>query len=71
VLRHTQYIHLERDTEQISQENCIFAKVHLKQKEDWYLDRDIIAIYNSFFSAQQEQEVIISLSKIMDNTNRV
>jgi hypothetical protein len=29
----------------------MFVKVHLEQEEGWYLNRDAIAIYNSFFSA--------------------
>jgi hypothetical protein len=48
----------------------MFAKVHLKQEEGWCLDKNAITIHNSFFSAHQEQEVIISPNKIMDDTSR-
>ena len=48
----------------------MFTKVHLKQEEGQHLNRDIITIYNSFFSVQQEQEVMISLNKIIDNISK-
>jgi hypothetical protein len=48
----------------------MFTKVYLKQEESWCLNKDVIAIYNSFFSVQQEQEIIISPSKIIDNISR-
>ena len=48
----------------------MFALVHLKQKENWRLDRATIAIYNNFFLTQQEQEGMISLSKIIVKISR-
>ena len=41
----------------------MFDLVHLTQKEGWQLNRAAIAIQTNFFSIQQEQEGIISLSK--------
>ena len=43
----------------------MFARVHLAQEEGWQLDSDAITTHTSFFSAQQEQDGMTSLSDSM------
>ena len=43
--------------------------VHLKQKKGWRLDKSIIIIYTNPFFTQQEQGLIISPLKVMEDVN--
>ena len=59
----TQDTHSVSEMEQMLQDNCMFTHIHLIQKESWRLVRETIATHTNFFSEQQEQDSMISLSK--------
>ena len=44
------------------QDEYMFNRVYLEQKDGWAPSGVAIAIHTNFFSSQQEQESIISLS---------
>ena len=48
----------------------MFNFIHLEQKEGWRPDRSAIVIYTNPFFIQQEQGLIISLLKAMEDVNR-
>ena len=49
----------------------MFNLVYLKQEKGWQLNRFIIITHTNPFFTQQEQRLIISPSKIMEDINRV
>jgi len=65
----TQDTHSASETEQMLQDNCMFACIHLTQEEDWRPVRETIATHTNSFSEQQEQKGMISLSKRMTVTS--
>ena len=50
------------------QKEHVFNLVHLEQEKGWQLEEVMIAIYTSFFLAQQEYIGIVSLSKKINVT---
>ena len=48
----------------------MFNLVHLKQEKGWQLDKSAIIIYTNPFFIQQEQGLIISPLKIMEDVRR-
>ena len=44
--------------------------VHLEQEEGWQLESSVIVIYTNPFFKQQEQGLIISPLKVIEDVNR-
>ena len=49
----------------------MFNFIHLEQEKGWRLDKSVIIIYTNPFFTQQEQGLIISPLKIMENISKV
>ena len=57
--------HSALETEQMLQDNCMFAHIHSTQEEGWHPIREVIATHTNSFSIQQEQDGITSLKEKM------
>jgi len=64
-----QHTHSTSETDQILQDNCMFACIHLTHKEGWHLIRTAITTHTNFFLTQQEYKGITSLNKKMTVTS--
>jgi len=68
-MRHADNVHSLSETERTLQDDRMFALVHSEQEEGWRPEGAAIAMQDSRFSAQREQEDIISPSEIMVDTS--